>query len=216
MSRIHIFCEGITEEIFVRELLRPHFESLGIWLNSILVGGRAGGVNTYGKIRREIDIKCKEDSGSYVTTLLDYYAFPTDGVLYPMQESDPIKRAKSLVTAFQQDIGHRNFIANLVVHEYEGLLFSRPESFETVFNRDTAVAVKAIRNSVLTPEHIDDGKESAPSKRLKALLKNYDKTRHGLLLAKNMGLDSIRKNCLTFDAWLTCLENLPVDSNQNK
>ena len=60
MIRVHVFCEGQTEDVFVRELLQPHFDALGIWLNPIIIrtGTQGkGGASTYGKIKWQIEKK---------------------------------------------------------------------------------------------------------------------------------------------------------------
>lgn len=57
MSRIYLLVEGQTEETFVRELLKPYYDSLGIYLNPIIVRtspDHAGGVLGYGKVRFQL------------------------------------------------------------------------------------------------------------------------------------------------------------------
>lgn len=52
MTRIFIFCEGQTEDVFVREVLRPHFQRKDILLTPIIIrtGPQGkGGVSSYGK-----------------------------------------------------------------------------------------------------------------------------------------------------------------------
>lgn len=81
MIRVHIFCEGQTEETFVRELLTSHFARLDIWINPIILRTSKigkGGVSTYGKLKNQIEKKCKEDPHAWVTTLIDFYRFPSD------------------------------------------------------------------------------------------------------------------------------------------
>lgn len=217
MTRVYIFCEGQTEELFVRELLKPHFTNLHIWLIPIIVstGRDKGGVTSYGKIHRQITRLCKHDPKAYVTTLMDYYAFPQGrhGLEPLRQERDPIAKAEALTEAFQNRIGCSNFIANLVVHEYEGLLFSFPDAFGEWFDQIDVNRLKKIRYCVATPEHIDDGVETAPSKRIRSICRGYRKTLHGPLLALSIGLDVMRRECPIFDTWLTRLEKLPKDTN---
>lgn len=123
MTRIFIFCEGQTEDVFVREVLRPHFQRIDVLLTPIIIrtGPQGkGGVSSYGKIRRQIEIKCKEDPTAWVTTFLDFYGLPTD---FPAMGAagSSIDRAKAVEKAFQDDIAQRNFLANLIIHEFEGL-----------------------------------------------------------------------------------------------
>ena len=37
MKKVHVLVEGQTEETFVRDVLYPHFEAKGLYLNSKLV-----------------------------------------------------------------------------------------------------------------------------------------------------------------------------------
>jgi hypothetical protein len=65
---------------------------------------------------------------------------------------------------------------------------------------------EAIRASVATPEEIDEGPESAPSKRIADLFPAYRKALHGPTTAARIGLDQIRKECPHFNEWLKKLE----------
>ncbi len=211
MSRVHVFCEGQTEDVFVREVLRPHFERIGIWLNPIIIltGPQGkGGVSSYGKIKWQVEHKCKEDQTALVTTLLDFYGLPGDfpGMTTP---GASMHRAKAVERAFQDDISQHNFLANLVVHEFEGLLFSSPVEFGKWFDDpDVVHSLVAIRDKYDTPEHINDGRNSAPSKRILAVCGGYDKVVHGSLIALDIGLDIIRRECPLFDAWIKRIEAL--------
>ena len=59
-----------------------------------------------------------------------------------------------------------------------------------------------------TPEHINNGLKTAPSKRILSLLLEYRKTLHGPLIAEDIGLDAIRNECLHFNAWVELLSQL--------
>lgn len=215
MTRVHIFCEGQTEDVFVREVLGPHFQRLNIWLNPIIVctGPQGkGGVSTYGKIKWQVENKCKEDRTAWVTTLLDFYGLPSD---FPMKAStgDSLRRAETVENAFQADIAQPNFISNIVVHEFEGLLFSSPATFAEWFdNTDIVERLTHIRNGFATPEHINDGPTTAPSKRILAVCDTYDKVAHGSLIALDIGLDTIRRECPRFNAWVRRLEALNAEA----
>ena len=66
-----------------------------------------------------------------------------------------------------------------------------------------------ICNAFETPEHINDSPLTAPSKRLFTIYDQaYQKTLHGSIVASEIGLAAIRRECQHFDAWLTKLENL--------
>lgn len=211
MTRVHIFCEGQTEDVFVREVLAPHFQRMNTWLNPIIIrtGPQGkGGVTSYGKIKWQVENKCKEDATAWVTTLLDFYGLPSD---FPAMTSkgDSLTRAKAVESAFHTDIAQPNFISNIVVHEFEGLLFSAPTAFVEWFDNAHLVdSLTRVRNAFATPEHINDGRTTAPSKRILAVCDTYDKVAHGSLIALDIGLDTIRRECPLFDAWVNRLEEL--------
>jgi hypothetical protein len=206
MIRVNIFVEGQTEETFVRELLYNHFLQQNIYVNPILLYGPV----TYGKIRKELYRKCSEDSTAFVTTMLDLYGLPKD---FPGKSSIPttanlFEKAEYLEQQMGVDIGLKNFIPNLLVHEFEGLLYSNPESFLGWF--DQSIVEQLQRESKLfpSPEHINDSPITAPSKRILRCCPGYDKPLHGSLIAMDIGLDIIRNQCQHFDKWLTRLENI--------
>ncbi|OQA03649.1 MAG: hypothetical protein BWY69_00334 [Planctomycetes bacterium ADurb.Bin401] len=213
MIRVHIFCEGQTEETFVNNLLFLHFQNAGIAINPILFTTSKigkGGISTYGKIKRQVDIKCKEDPSSYVTTLIDFYALPSD---FPGKNevpplADSMQKVIFLESKFDSDISHKNFIPNIVLHEFEGLLFSDPTAFNRWFGEDVTAGISKIRSGFKTPEDINDSSATAPSKRILSICKNYNKISHGSSIAEKIGLERIRSECAHFNAWLNKMENI--------
>ena len=212
MIRVHVFCEGQTEETFVREVLYKHFISKQISLNPIIIRtgpqGRGGAVS-YGKIKHQIETQCQEDPSAWVTTMLDFYGLPSD---FPdmNRESNAMTRADVIQQAFQQDIVHRNFLANLIVHEFEGLLFSNPSAFGQWFDESKVESLHNVRKEYNTPEDINDSSDTAPSKRILNTCQGYEKVLHGPLIALDIGLDIIRRECPLFDVWIQRLEALPT------
>jgi len=216
MSRAYLLVEGQTEETFVRELLQPHYARIGLYLTPIIVStspGHKGGVVSYAKVRPQIERLCKQDADAHVSTLFDLYALPTD---FP-GKSDPAwphhgsgrRKADFVESRLAQDIGQRNFIPNLMVHEYEALLFVQPERFADWADQDVVEALKAARQA-RAPEDINDDPRTAPSKRILAAMPGYQKPFHGPLLACDIGLDAMRADCPHFDAWLKKLEALVI------
>ncbi|MCP4216829.1 MAG: DUF4276 family protein [bacterium] len=217
--RIHIFCEGQTEEKFVSEILYFHFLPKGIYVSPVVVttgkqskaGGKyRGGGKSYGKIQHQINIKCKEDPKAYVTTMLDYYGLYKDfpNIADKTKKKDLYDRVAFLEKSFEKDIGHKNFIANLLLHEFEGLLFSDPVEMASWFDDDDLADKLKAERGIQSPEHINDNSATAPSKRILRHCKQYDKIVHGYCIAEDIGLDTIRRECKHFDAWLTRLEGL--------
>ncbi|PCK09729.1 MAG: hypothetical protein COA42_02860 [Alteromonadaceae bacterium] len=213
MTRVHVFCEGQTEETFVRDVLAPYFLRSSIYLNPIIVRTSAtgkGGAVSYAKIKRQVENKCKEDEGAWVTTLLDYYALPTDfpGLGSAVKIFDIFQKMTHIERAINTDINQPKFFANLLLHEFEGLLFSDVSRFGEWFDDAAVAALVADRANFASPEHINDGPTTAPSKRVLKYCEAYNKPLHGALIAEDIGLDSIRQECKHFSAWLTKVQDL--------
>lgn len=212
MSRVYLLVEGQTEEAFVNELLAPHYSRIGLYLTPIIVRtspGYKGGVVSYAKIKPQIDKLCKQDANAYVTTMFDLYALPSD---FPGKNNHMIgngqQKAEFLEAELADDIGHQNFIPNLLVHEFEALLFADLKAFEQWTDNDGVLEpLRAIRETT-APEDINDNPQTAPSKRIIAAMRGYQKTFHGPLIACDIGLDVIRQTCSHFNSWLQKIEAL--------
>ena len=97
------------------------------------------------------------------------------------------------------------------MHEFEALLFSDIEQFEWVqdgWSEESRAKLQAVRAAYDNPEDINNSPQTAPSKRLLAILgeENYSKVEHGPLVAEAIGLDEIRRQCPQFNQWLSALE----------
>ncbi|MGC9260278.1 MAG: DUF4276 family protein [Phycisphaerae bacterium] len=94
-------------------------------------------------------------------------------------------------------------------YEFEGLLFSDPVALaEGIFQPQLRNKFKDIRAEFKTPEDINDSPQTAPSKRILQFYPPYQKPLHGVLAAKAMGLETIRRECPRFNAWVSTLEAL--------
>ncbi len=205
MIRVYVMVEGQTEETFVRELLYSHFIERDIFLIPILFRTSKearGGIVSYGKVRNQVVRKCREDQGAVVTTLIDLNGLPTNFPGFGAQQhGSPYDRAQQLEKTFSDDIGQPNFVPHFTVHEFEGLLFSDVAAFGAYFDDPGLVASLAeIDRAFENPEHINDGTETAPSKRIIHALggAKYQKPVHGPLIAMDIGLECIRERCPHF------------------
>jgi hypothetical protein len=215
MSRVYLLVEGQTEEAFVNELLRPSYAQRGLYLTPIIVStshGYKGGLVSYAKVRPQIARLCQQDPGAYVTTMFDLYALPQDfpgksSSAFPAMASGDNK-ASFLETELEKDIKRENFIPNLLVHEFEALLFVQIETFAQWTDNDRVLNTLRAARGTAPPEDINDGAQTAPSKRILAAMPSYQKTVHGPLIACDIGLAALRDACPHFSAWLGKLEEL--------
>ncbi len=215
MKNVYIYCEGPTEEAFINEVLAPYFWNIDIFVIPIICTTSwnrnkkyRGGVSKYTKIKNELIMLCKQHPNEYVTTMFDYYAMPSDTPNISDDTLDIYQRIENIENAVDNDISMPNCHINLVIHEFEGLLFSNPRSFSKITDDFIVESIQQIRDEVSTPEHINNSYETAPSRRIKELIPNYSKIRNGVLLAKDMGIDVIMKECKHFAEWIEKIKTL--------
>lgn len=216
MSRIVLLVEGQTEEAFVNELLAPHYWALGVFLTPIIIStspGNKGGVVSYGKVKHQVTRLCREHHAAHVTTMFDLYALPGDfpglaSADFP-REGTGHQKARFLETQLATDVAENNFIPNLLVHEFEALLFAGTDKFaEWTDDSEVVSILKAVANAYPTPEDINNSPHTAPSKRIFDAMPEYQKTFHGPLIACEIGLDAMRLTCPHFHEWLLKLDAL--------
>ena len=95
----------------------------------------------------------------------------------------------------------------VVMHEFEGLLFSNPSAFCAGIGRPDLIAhFQSIRDQFGSPEEINDSPITAPSKRIIAAVPGYQKPLYGTLAALEIGLADMRSECPLFNSWVTKLE----------
>ena len=225
MVRLYLFAEGQTEQTFADTLIKPHLALNKVFMNRPRLIAHArkngkvhrGGGRNYAPMKNDILRSLKEDSNSdvFFTTMIDLYAIHPD---FPgLAESermrqDPIRRVEFLEERFAEDIGDDRFIPYLQLHEYEAYLFSDPKCFEYLDAGRTKEikALQAIASQYQTPELINDGPQTAPSKRIMAHFPDYGKAKSafGPQLAEKIGLQVIRSKCSHFNKWLSRLESL--------
>lgn len=120
----------------------------------------------------------------------------------------PLQRVSHVERAIHEDLGSSpRFVPFLALHEFEAWLFSTPDDLPrrlTMMQKQPLF--QAIRDAVSTPEEIDDGPTTAPSKRIAALFPTYRKTLHGPLAAQDIGIERIRQECPHVESWFRQIE----------
>lgn len=230
MTRLLIHVEGETEEAFVNEVLAPHLSGCGYTkvsarlLGNARIRDRRGGIRGWDSVRDDILNHLREDPGCLATTMVDYYALPQTGAkAWPGREQagrQPFAlKAQTVQNAVHADIASAmgsnfnpaRFVPYVMMHEFEGLLFSDCDRLgEGIYRPDLIPEFHAIRNEFSSPEEINDSPTTAPSKRLKDLVPNYEKPLLGTLAVLKIGLDAIRAECPNFRQWIEHLESRPL------
>lgn len=237
---IHVLCEGLTEQGFVEGVLKPYLMSNGIEaVKSVLLTtnkklNAGGGMLSYVQAKRDLELIEKTSvDGEYekhiLTTMFDLYALPGDfpGYADAMKLSDRYARVKSLERAFASDINDMRFVPYIQLHEFESLVFCGIDHLKKMYP-DCDKGCKILSNTLerqSNPELINDGLETAPSKRLiKAIEEesdthyNYNKPKTGRYITEQVGIDTLRSRCLHFDEWIGRLlehanKQIGIDAN---
>ncbi|MCU1751852.1 DUF4276 family protein [Pseudomonas sp. 6D_7.1_Bac1] len=220
MIRVHIICEGQTEEMFINEVLAQAFHHLGIYLMPALIGkpGHKGGNFRFERLLTDLEKRLLGDRQAYCTTFFDFYGLPEEfpGKVEAASKSTMDEKADCLLEAMMDklrkklgDDAMRRFIPYVQMYEFEGLLFSCPKRLAMGINQPTLEdKFLHIRNEFDTPEAINNSTVTAPSKRILKLYDGYEKPLHGSLAAIEIGLPTIRAECIRFDSWLKHIETL--------
>lgn len=218
MKRLIIVCEGQTEQSFCHDVLQPYFAPKNIFIDYPTTKKSQGGIVRWDALRFQVEKHLREDPKAFVTTLIDYYGlYANHG--YPNWEAVQEYNNKDyalgqietgMVNGITPNLQTR-FIPYIQLHEFEGLLFSDISAFEALFEEYEFADFAFLQQTISAfpdPEQINQGRETAPSKRLKRILPGYSKISTGALLAEHIGLATIREKCPRFNQWITRLERL--------
>ncbi len=208
MIRLAISVEGQTEEEFAKDVLKEHLKPFGVDVTPVQVGSarnrwKGGNVSESALIA---EMRLLSHNFDAVTSLVDFYGF----------RGKRDRTADELVADLREELRGelgpraRCVIPYVQLHEFEGLLFSRPEAFRSVPAAQEAAVAELLdaRARFASPEDINDSAATAPSKRIKKALARYQKAVHGPRIARKIGLETIRGECTRFDGWLAALEAL--------
>lgn len=228
MARLLIHIEGQTEEDFVNEVLRDNLVGCGYESVSARIVGnnrlrrRRGGIRGWPSVRKDIVNHLRYDQGCIATTMVDFYGLPqkgdsawpgragTAGLSTPKKASK-VENAllKDVVEAMGSKFDAKRFVPFVMMHEFEGLLFSDCAAFGRGIGRESLESkFQEIRECFTTPEDINDSPTTAPSKRVEEIIPGYEKPLLGTLAILEIGLTKIRNECPHFAAWLLKLESL--------
>lgn len=222
MIRLHITAEGQTEQKFVNNVLTPHLATFDVFVSVRCVltskDKRAakeyrGGLVNYEKAKNDIQAWLKEDKHEdcRFTTMFDLYALPNNFPGYDegQEKTDKYERVKILEKHLEQDISDHRFFPYIQLHEFEALILSDPQSLDIEYlEHEVSIQQLIAMVGEQNPELINDGRETAPSKRILKEIPEYDKATAGPAVAKRIGLPKLREKCHHFNEWLTRLENL--------
>lgn len=218
MRRGLILVEGPTEEQFVNVVLQEHLWARAeIWLTPTILNTKIvksgpnfkGGVSSYQQVQRDVGKLLLDADAAFVTTLLDYYGLPSSFPgMSTRPNGTPKQRVDHVQQAFEAAIDNPRFVPFLALHEFEAWLFCDLSRTTWVPAGGSIAPLIVARQAVASPEDINEGYMTAPSRRVIAACPGYQKVFHGPLATMEIGIDAIRSQCPHFDEWLKLLEQV--------
>ena len=217
MKRLVFIVEGETEEAFVNNILRPYFQSCGLYnpVQCFKIKHTQGGMHKYSYVRNDV-LNTIYEHDVIVTTMFDLYALPSSfpGYTEAKTINNHLERVRFLESKMKEDLNlskgesFNNYIPYIQLHEFEALAFSSINSFETLFeaNEMDYKGIKDVIDSYSNPEDINDSPDTAPSKRMKKLIPGYNKVAYGISLIEYTGIDIILQKCPHFKEWIERLK----------
>lgn len=223
MQEVVVFAEGPTEEQFIKRVVAPSLRPLQVFVKPQMLRtsqDARGGAVSFDRLKFNARNTIRQRSDLVLSTFLDLYGLDTS---FPEFQEAKAKSdlngrlahlQSALHTALVSAIGCRpeRFIPHIQPYEFEGLLFSDPHTLVQIEPSWQGFALKlaAIRGQFESPEHINDGYETKPSRRLETLgaQTGYHKVRHGPLAAERIGLATIERECPHFRSWMERLRAL--------
>lgn len=216
---VYIIVEGQTEQTFVREVLAPEMGHMGIFLHPVLIGkpGRKGGDVRFERAKGDIGRVMRQRSDTYISTMFDYFRLDPNwpgnvniqGNPTAIEKAERIEKETfvKIKELFPDHNVEDRFIPYIEMHEFEALLFSEASILAKKIGVNKS-KIEDILQEFGEPEEINDGPDTAPSKRLISLKSGYRKVAMGKTISETIGIPTIRKKCPHFDSWITRLEKI--------
>ena len=124
MKIVHVLVEGLTEELFVKNVMSKHSTLSHLQLKPFNFQGSV----SYEEFKKVAARFLHDRSKPWVTTMLDYQgisaSFPKIKESKQAAKSD---RASIVEIAMTTDIAHGKFMPFLMMHEFEAFLFVKPD-----------------------------------------------------------------------------------------
>lgn len=220
MKRVAVVVEGQTEQQFVEQVLAPRLLAQDVYPQAIITktresaaGAHRGGGDWshYARILRQL---VTQPQWSLVTTMMDFYAYPGNAPgrdCHPVGGHAPALCAGSREAAILAEIapGSLTLKPFIMLHEFETLVIAAGGA-QTAVLGDTAVpaAFTRMMNSAGSAELINDGQDTAPSKRVTSLIRDYRKPIDGVSIIAAGSFDAVLHACPRFADWYRLLSDV--------
>jgi hypothetical protein len=231
---LYIVAEGQSERDFISKVIAPYLRHLytaagyAVVISPVVVttsmnqttGQQHRGGGDWTKWQKTIEDQLRvaqRQPKAFVSTLFDLFRLPKNLPFSAQlkQISDGNKQADY----FEAKLWHMwdrppRFIPYIQKYEFEAFVFARLPLLLDIVEPSKRPALTALQMQTanLSPEDINGGDDTAPSKRLAQALPGYSKTLHGLLVLEEGDaierVDALRAVCPRFHRWIEQLESL--------
>ena len=211
---IYVVVEGQTEGEFVKSLMRPYFADRHNFydVQPILMTtspGHRGGDVSFARYQKNIALKLKERNDALITSLIDFYRLSSDFPKHveASKFSQVEDRVAFLENACSEVIISKQFVPYIQLYEFEALLFTSIQGFKYLgtLSKSQREAIRSVIDQFHNPELINEGQQTAPSKRLATIIPGYQKVLYGNMIALENGFATILNKCPRFRAWIELL-----------
>lgn len=234
MIRLFIVVEGLTEELFVNDVLTPHLANFGIYPKATMIGlGQKGGKVNLARLADHLKkLTRNQPREVWFTTMLDFDKFHELKV--KAQGTDPWARADHAEVILETELRKREcvrerFIPYVQLHDFEALVLAEPMKLLEQFPKEgpqfpgegpttVSPAMKTLEKLMQSiqgtePEGLNHDKP--PCKRIEEFFPTYPKNKatKSALIAKAIGLPKLRVRCPHFGKWLAKIESLAGDQD---
>lgn len=221
MIVVNVLCEGPTEENFVKKVLAGYFRSADVVVKARQVTTNrklkiTGGMTSYAKMKNDLELWIKENSRDtfcfhLYTSMFDYYQLPTDFPGFPPEGNGSLSKVHYLEQKLALDLNIASFLPYIQLHEFEALVFAGL-GFLKIDYPGQERAIKKLEQELQQckgqPEEVNNGPDTAPSKRLINALGKYNKTKTGPMVAAMVGINELKTQCPHFKEWIDKLEQM--------
>lgn len=224
MTRVLVVVEGQTEGAFVKSVLAPYLARVGVWVEGRVVRTRSEsgdrprrGGGSWKTWRADLRRVCGSAGGAWVTTMLDLYGLPRgfpgrDLIASAPTPQEKIARAEEAILRDLTDVvGAERFLPYVQCHEFEALVLASLDSLRALLDTEADLrGLDDLQREIqgIPPEEINDGPQTAPSKRLSRHIPGYDKVLHGELAVTDASIPDLSARCPHFGRWVQRLAAL--------
>lgn len=217
MKALIILVEGETEQEFINRILAPYFVSKGLntEIRPIMIekSGGGHGFSNIQHLKNTIRPVLNRVDEPIITTLIDHYGINSERKLpgyTTITITNTEERIQQMEVILQNEIqkikAYRFFIPYIQQHEFETMLFAKPENG---FDLEEESIKSDIINLCSQFENIEDincTPEGAPSKRIGHIFKEkgkkYSKVSDAVDIVELTGIEVILEKCPRFKNWV--------------